>query len=163
MSGDGGWWPLMLPPLMTSLTFVGVAWWVNTEIRKKQDASSLIGASLEEIQRVVRRTIADVFEAETEAKCTALLRVLTNEVTHLQTLYESLAHQRDAGGRTKAAETGEAAVRDVNLAVLQLKGKMTDAWKPPDSEERPSAYEEAARVRHSFLEASLKVAKLGAR
>ena len=153
----------MLPPLMTSLTFVGVAWWVNTEIRKKQEASSLIGASLEEIQRVVRRTIADLFEAETEEKCTELLKVLNNEVTHLQTLYESLARQRNQGGRKGVAETGEEAVTDVKLAVLQLKVKMTDAWQPPDSEERSFAYDEAAKVRHRFLEASLKVAKLGAR
>ena len=128
-----------------------MAVWVNTQIRRKQEGSSLIGASLEEAQRVVWRTITGIFEAQSAEKCTGLFKALSNEVTHLQALYGSLSDS-----------DGEEAVKDLQLALFKFKDRMTEAWEPPDSPERKLAYEEAGAVRHHFLAVSLKVASAAA-
>ncbi len=145
MSNWESWLLALIPSAMTSLAILGVGYWVNTTIRKKNHRDALVYGYLQELIRQIQKLTTDAVDARTLECCTLSLRRLSNEVQHLIDLHDQFAAQ----------STNPRKVLDV--FVFELKWFLTESGTPAEDERRECAQQAVNKLRNEVLQVVLTI------
>ena len=80
---------------LTPLAIIGIGWWVNTTIRKKNQSDSIVVDHLQQLQKEIHRLTVEAIDASDVKTCTSKLRILSNEIPHLYELYALLVGENE--------------------------------------------------------------------
>ncbi len=107
--------------ILTPLAILGIGWWVNTTIRKKNQSDSIVVDHLQQLQKEIHRLTVEAIDAPDVNTCTSKLRVLSNEIHHLTELHALLV-----GNNVKIRQKF---FTDLNNILIELKILLTDDIK----------------------------------
>jgi len=131
---------MLLPAIITSLSIIGVGYWVNETIRRKNQRDAVLVNYLQELQRHMHKLIHSAIETDDFNECTASLRSLSNEIRHFSDL------------QTYSEEKSEHNEDDLMCLYFLFKKYLTDTGSSPEEEAR----EQARTIGNNLKEGMLK-------
>lgn len=135
-------WLSIIPALITASAIVGVGWWVNTAIRKKNKKDNILVNHLQGLQKEIYQFIKEAVDADRLEVCTTKLRGLSNEIQHLTDLYEQLCINESKKKQAK---------QNLEDAFFDLKRNLTTTGNIARGEDREHARQKGNQLREVVL------------
>ncbi len=134
------WWTVLFPPAITAAAILGVGYWVNTTIRRRNHRDVLVFSYLQEVTRQIHKLTTEAVDAHSLEDCTLALRRLSNEVQHLLDLHSQFTVNSTSPQKL------------LDTLVLELKWYLTESGTPVEEENREVARQAGYRLRNEVLQ-----------